>query len=743
MSKVGGEHHRDLGKITDTAWPGSCPSKHEQAIISVVCGNTHLGWALHLGINGQFLPQLFWRTPALNNDEIQTGDPCSILERYLPNGGHELIFGSQSAAANKAQAAKTASERRIPTLSVYVVSTNPDNEAGVEFLFRDVPCRLYRLKASDFFTVDQGAYDGMGIDRLANMKAAGKFYKPPLMVIDGGTAMTYTGADAKGNIIGGGIYPGLAALFRGLHDYTGALPLLAQEEVNKMMEQAIATKTPLSLFGKDTKSAMIAPGLKAFAEVCWGAVDSFKKELTENKEQDDEPKPAADEPTAMEVDNEDNNETADKDDKVKGLLTICLTGGDGDVIARLLEPDHSSIVASMMPEDASDGIEIQKHKHLTHYGIGQVLDEKTNAGQALQSEDDRVREDIVGQRVAKKFRIRTEDKVFRGSIAAVAAGKTLDDDWFYVRYDDGDTEHLTLTGLYDGLVLYKEAGELDKEATSAKNKLKAQQAEETAKLIVTKSVEVKKHSETPAAERKATARKRGAGPTKSAPPAKVAKGRTPGRKINPFSYVNQRIAKYFGDEVFFGRVKRYIEPTSGEDDLWHIVYDDDDQEDYDGKDLRKAVALYKTKRSEDKVSKVKEIEGLDAENQAKPKPTRDTAEEEEEENDAPAAEDETAAEAPAADADAPPAEDAAAPTDDAAADATAPTDEAPAAEGAAEETPEETPAETPAAAAESGTESAPAETSVAETAPAPAPVAAVEPAPAPAGDSAAPAGESP
>ena len=48
-------------KVTDTVWPASCPSKNEETVMSVVCGNTHLGWALHLGINGKFLPQLFWR----------------------------------------------------------------------------------------------------------------------------------------------------------------------------------------------------------------------------------------------------------------------------------------------------------------------------------------------------------------------------------------------------------------------------------------------------------------------------------------------------------------------------------------------------------------------------------------------------------------------------------------------------------------------------------------------------------
>jgi pantothenate kinase type III len=377
-----------------------------------------------------------FRTPVLNSDEILAGDPCSILERYLPNGGHELIFGSQSAPADKAQAAKTASTRRIPLVSVYIVSTNPDNEAGVEFLFRDIPCRMFRLKASDFFSEEQGAYEGMGIDRLANVKAASKFYNYPLMVMDGGTAMTYTAADAKGNIVGGGIYPGFAAMYRSMHDYTGALPLVSQEDINNTVNEAAANKKPLPVFATDTKTAMITTGLKAMSEVCWAAVDSFKEQVLKYKEEN--PVAAA---NASEADN-------GKDDNKDRLFTICLTGGDGDVIAKLLDHDHGHIVASVKGPEAREGIEVQKHKHLTHYGIGQVLDEKTSAGQALQSEIDRVREEIVGQRVAKEFVIRKETKTFRGSVAAVAAGKSIDEDWFYIRYDDGDTEHLTVASLY-------------------------------------------------------------------------------------------------------------------------------------------------------------------------------------------------------------------------------------------------------------------------------------------------------
>jgi pantothenate kinase type III len=461
--------HKELGKVQEAVWPDACPSKYEDHVLSIVCGNTHLQWALHQGIHGKFLPQLFWRrvnneamlgslwlkitllplltylcsgllrtalyctvlyrTPALTSDEIAAGDPCTVLERYLPSGGHDLVFGSQTAAADKAQAAKASAARRIPLLSVYLVSTNADNEAGVEFLFRDIPCRMHRLQATDFYALEDGVYPGMGIDRLANLRAASTFYPYPVMVIDGGTALTYTAADAKGKIVGGGIFPGFASIYRALFDYTGALPLIAQEELNNLIFEAIASKTPLSLFATDTKSAMITTGIKAMAEVCWGAVQEFKDKLLKD---------------AAEDDGGENGENGPSEH----VFTICLTGGDGDIIARLLDVDHNGILSSNVPAGARDGVDIQKHKHLAHYGIGQVLDEKTNKAQTTKSDDDKIREEVIGQRVAKEFKIRTGEKIYRGSVAAVADNETLEKDWFFVRYDDGDTEHLSITALY-------------------------------------------------------------------------------------------------------------------------------------------------------------------------------------------------------------------------------------------------------------------------------------------------------
>ncbi len=67
-------------------------------------------------------------------------------------------------------------------------------------------------------------YPTMGIDRALTIYGAGEFYGYPCLVIDGGTALTFTGVDDQQTLVGGGILPGLRSQFKLLHDQTAALP---------------------------------------------------------------------------------------------------------------------------------------------------------------------------------------------------------------------------------------------------------------------------------------------------------------------------------------------------------------------------------------------------------------------------------------------------------------------------------------------------------------------------------------
>ena len=67
-------------------------------------------------------------------------------------------------------------------------------------------------------------YPTMGIDRALAVWAAGNKYGFPCLVIDGGTALTFTGADGEKSLVGGAILPGLSLQLRSLAQQTAALP---------------------------------------------------------------------------------------------------------------------------------------------------------------------------------------------------------------------------------------------------------------------------------------------------------------------------------------------------------------------------------------------------------------------------------------------------------------------------------------------------------------------------------------
>ena len=79
-------------------------------------------------------------------------------------------------------------------------------------------------------TLDQvpikGMYPTLGIDRALALYGAGNTFGFPMLVIDAGTTLTFTGADGDKNLVGGAILPGLNLQFGSLAQKTGQLPLV-------------------------------------------------------------------------------------------------------------------------------------------------------------------------------------------------------------------------------------------------------------------------------------------------------------------------------------------------------------------------------------------------------------------------------------------------------------------------------------------------------------------------------------
>ena len=69
-----------------------------------------------------------------------------------------------------------------------------------------------------------GLYPTLGIDRALALLGAGETFAYPVLVIDAGTALTFTGADGQHQLIGGAILPGLGLQLQSLEKNTAALP---------------------------------------------------------------------------------------------------------------------------------------------------------------------------------------------------------------------------------------------------------------------------------------------------------------------------------------------------------------------------------------------------------------------------------------------------------------------------------------------------------------------------------------
>jgi type III pantothenate kinase len=106
---------------------------------------------------------------------------------------------------------------RIP---IYLVSVVPSQTA----IWQHLP-QVKLITLADIPLLD--LYPTLGIDRALTTFGAGEIYGYPVLVIDGGTALTITGVNDRHRLVGGAILPGLRLQIRSLSLGTAALPEIA------------------------------------------------------------------------------------------------------------------------------------------------------------------------------------------------------------------------------------------------------------------------------------------------------------------------------------------------------------------------------------------------------------------------------------------------------------------------------------------------------------------------------------
>lgn len=377
--------------------------------------------------------------------------PAAALCRYMPELARSVVFGSENMNEGTKQLALEKSlSRSASLLTVYLISTNSAHAEGVAWLFSDIPCRLFVLQPDDFFTEAEGRYETMGMDRLACMRAAGKAWGFPALVIDGGTSLTYTACDRNGHIVGGGITAGLLAKFRTLANHSEKAPGMVSvqdpEQMLKAAQSMIDKNEPLGFFLRNTQDAVVSSFLKE--------IGFYLREVVKRYFDDVYAKGSNEEGTGG---NDENGVSTSTDvSRPQGqpnntIPKIILTGGDARILESLLKVNDNNLL-----ESRPDIIpyEIVVNKQLFSHGVAAALIMK--AGQFKTTVFHEHDKKLLGCRVAKEFKLSDDDgdRVYRGTIAATIRIKNSTARQYLVLYDDADAEEMDVVQIHGKCLLY-------------------------------------------------------------------------------------------------------------------------------------------------------------------------------------------------------------------------------------------------------------------------------------------------
>eukprot|EP00977_Amphora_coffeiformis_P010870 scaffold2558_cov172-Amphora_coffeaeformis.AAC.1 len=583
----------DGGFAASAVWPYSCPPPQADLFLTINCGNTHLLWAIHEGsYKANYHPIVFWKTGQIDRWDKEKESRYTWLANWLPPHAFKKLFGTDRGPTPVEVIALFAA-RKVSMCPVYIVSTNDSHLQDLLELLKTIPTRVTFLRADDF---GLDPYEGCGLDRVANLKGAESMYESPALVIDGGTALTWTSTtgETPNRVRGGGIAAGFAMRFKALHAFTEALPDLSSEEVLARINECKRDRKAIKLYADNTKDAMITAALRESALLLAHITRAWVKER-------------------LGVRGKKGNATH----------VVCLTGGDAVLFEQLLTG-----TGHMLQTD-KDGLNIPKEativveKNLIHHGISAVLMEKTTLMRDM-NELERARVNSIGKRVV----IQNDTGLMRGTIVDVARGNSIKEDKFTVSWDDHTIATFDVTQVSTALIAYAEKGENDEvnarieailddfneekgflQPPISKQGLSKYASDWICSLLEGKSFELV--AETIPEDNDDTKQ-----PAKRKPEPSSAISNKKARKeaqdlpidkdsimSDPRGYVHRRVAKFFDDDLYFGRVRKYdpkvLEGDTEMSHIWKVTYDDGDKEEYDIEDMVEFLSIYKENEIKD------------------------------------------------------------------------------------------------------------------------------------------------
>lgn len=148
--------------------------------------------------------------------------------------------------------------------SSVVPEINPIIEQFCEGFFGKLP---YQIQGKSYEKLPVRTYrpDEIGADLMCNVMAAYTRYQKPVIVVDFGTALTFTAVDSSGEVLGVNIVPGLQTAIKALFMNTSKLP-------------EVELKLPESALGKNTIHAIQAGVLYGYTGLVKGMLEAIQVE---------------------------------------------------------------------------------------------------------------------------------------------------------------------------------------------------------------------------------------------------------------------------------------------------------------------------------------------------------------------------------------------------------------------------------------------------------------------------------
>lgn len=154
---------------------------------------------------------------------------------------------------------------RESALPLVLASVVPSCTETFRTVFAD-RLRLVHGRARLGFPVDYPKPAEIGADRLANAAAALHFWRPPVVVIDFGTATNFDIVDGSGAFCGGVIAAGLDLMTQYLHERTALLPKVHLSE-------------PKRAFGRSTAEAIRVGAIYGYRGMIRSLLEGIRGEL--------------------------------------------------------------------------------------------------------------------------------------------------------------------------------------------------------------------------------------------------------------------------------------------------------------------------------------------------------------------------------------------------------------------------------------------------------------------------------